>query len=131
MTVLRPDDPALRPDDAHESVTVTAVVPAGADWADEHTVRRWTERVLEAAGTAVPGLRERLLWHEAHTPRQTAQETGTPRGEVPAPALAAAGGRFLRPANTTRLPGLYRVGGGRTRAADCPTRACRAHWWPG
>lgn len=103
----------------------------GADWADEHTVRRWTERVLEAAGTAVPGLRERLLWHEAHTPRQTAQETGTPRGEVPAPALAAAGGRFLRPANTTRLPGLYRVGGGRTRAADCPTRACRARWWPG
>ncbi|WP_326780089.1 NAD(P)/FAD-dependent oxidoreductase [Streptomyces longwoodensis] len=111
VTVLRPDDPALRPDDAHESVTVTAVVPAGADWADEHTVRRWTERVLEAAGTAVPGLRERLLWHEAHTPRQTAAETGTPRGEVPAPALAAAGGRFLHPSNTTRLPGLYRVGG--------------------
>lgn len=30
---------------------------------------------------------------------------------VPGPALAGAGGRFLRPANRTRIPGLYAVGG--------------------
>ncbi|WP_208615720.1 phytoene desaturase family protein [Streptomyces cellostaticus] len=111
VTVLRPDDPALRPDDAHESVVVSAVVSTEAAWEDAGTVRRYTDFLLEAAGSAVPGLRERLLWHEVRTPEHTENETGAGFGAVPAPALAAGGGRFLHPANTTRLPGLYRVGG--------------------
>lgn len=118
VTVLRPGDPALVPDEAHESVVVSATVSAEFDWNDgdgagagEETVRRYTEFVLEAAGRAVPGLRERLLWHEVRTPRHTEQETGARHGAVPAPALAAGQGRLLHPANSTRLPGLYRVGG--------------------
>ncbi|WP_225822736.1 phytoene desaturase family protein [Streptomyces naphthomycinicus] len=111
VTVLRPDDPALRPDDAHESVVLSATVSTEAAWEDEGTVRRYTDFLLEAAERAVPGLRERLLWHEARAPRDTEDETGAPCGAVPAPALAAGQGRFLHPANTTRLPGLYRVGG--------------------
>ncbi|MEU6085964.1 NAD(P)/FAD-dependent oxidoreductase [Streptomyces sp. NPDC047085] len=111
VTVLRPDDPALRPDDAHESVVVSAAVSTEAGWEDEATIRRYTDLLLEAAGRALPGLRERLLWHEVRTPGHTAGETGTLSGAVPAPALAAGGGRFLHPANSTRLPGLYRVGG--------------------
>ncbi|MFF7749879.1 phytoene desaturase family protein [Streptomyces sp. NPDC007971] len=111
VTVLRPDDPALRPDDAHESVVVSAVVPGEAGRQDAGTVRRYTDFLLEAAGSAVPGLRERLLWHEVRAPGHTEQETGTRFGAVPAPALAAGRGRFLHPANSTRLPGLYRVGG--------------------
>ncbi|MET7284983.1 NAD(P)/FAD-dependent oxidoreductase [Streptomyces sp. NPDC005573] len=111
VTVLRPDDAALRPDDAHESVVVSATVPARAGWESRDTVRAYTDFLLEAAGRAVPGLRERLLWHEARTPADTGAETGSGAGSVPAPALAAGGGRFLHPANTTRLPGLYRVGG--------------------
>ncbi|MEW1645046.1 NAD(P)/FAD-dependent oxidoreductase [Streptomyces sp. NPDC091219] len=111
VTVLRPDDPALRPDDAHESVVVSAVLSGDAGWADAETVRRYTDFLLEAAGRAVPRLRERLLWHEVRTPEQTEGETGTRFGTVPAPSLAAGRGRFLHPANTTRVPGLYRVGG--------------------
>lgn len=111
VTVLRPDDPALRPDSAHESVVVSAVVSSEAAWEDEGTVRRYTDFLLEAAQRAVPGLRERLLWHEVRTPVHTEEETGARFGAVPAPALAAGRGRFLHPANTTRLPGLYRVGG--------------------
>ncbi|MET8945634.1 NAD(P)/FAD-dependent oxidoreductase [Streptomyces sp. NPDC004542] len=109
VTVLRPDDPALRPEGGYESAVVQAVVPARADWERESVVRRFAGLVLDAAGAAVPGLRERLVWHEVRTPGHTGAETGT--GAVPAPALAAADGRFLHPANTTRLPGLYRVGG--------------------
>ncbi|SOD87188.1 NAD(P)/FAD-dependent oxidoreductase [Streptomyces sp. Ag109_G2-15] len=111
VTVLRPDDPALRPDGSHESVVVSAVVSSEAAWEDEGTVRRYTDFLLEAAQRAVPGLRERLLWHEVRTPVHTEEETGARFGAVPAPALAAGRGRFLHPANTTRLPGLYRVGG--------------------
>ncbi|WBO66865.1 phytoene desaturase family protein [Streptomyces camelliae] len=111
VTVLRPDDPALKPDEEHESVVVSAVVSSEVGWEDEGTVRRYTDLLLEAARPAIPGLAERLLWHEVRTPEHVEDETGARFGAVPAPALAAGRGRFLHPANTTRLPGLYRVGG--------------------
>ncbi|MEU8759223.1 NAD(P)/FAD-dependent oxidoreductase [Streptomyces sp. NPDC048659] len=103
VTVLRPDDPALRPDDAHESVTVTATVRIREARTDH------VERMLEQAEAAVPGLRERLLWHEARTPDDTLLETGV--GEVPGPALAGAHGQWLPAPNRTDLDGLYLVGG--------------------
>lgn len=110
VTVLRPGDPALVPDGGHESVVLSATVPAGAGWTAAEA-ERFTELVVEASGAAVPGLRERELWREVRTPRETAEETGAPDGTVPAPALAAAAGRFLHPGNPAPLTGLYRVGG--------------------
>lgn len=106
VTVLRPDDPALRPDDAHEAVVLTATVPAGTD-AREAELR--AELMLTAAEAAVPGLRERLLWHEVRTPADVRRETGAEG--VPAPALAGGGAALLRPGNVTGLPNLYRAGG--------------------
>lgn len=105
VTVLRPDDPATRPDADHEAVTVTAVCGPGA------TEAATPDRLLELAGKAVPGLRERLLWQEAHTPADIEAATGAPGGSVPAPALAGAGGQLLYPANATAVPGLYLAGG--------------------
>ncbi|MFE7841614.1 phytoene desaturase family protein [Streptomyces sp. NPDC057474] len=111
VTVLRPDDPALRPDEAHESVVVSAAVPTGIDWTAGDVAERCAELLVTAAEAAVPGLRERLLWLEVRTPADTARETGAERGAVPPPALAAADGRFLHPPNATRFPGLHLVGG--------------------
>ncbi|MFJ9788520.1 phytoene desaturase family protein [Streptomyces globosus] len=106
VTVLRPDDPAVVPDAGHEAVTVTAVCPAaGAGPAPG------PEALLESAARAVPGLRDRLLWHEVHAPADVAAATGAAGGAVPPPALAGADGRLLYPANTTGLPGLYLAGG--------------------
>lgn len=113
VTVLRPDDPAQRPDAEHEAVTVTAVVPAGA-WAaegGEKAAGAFADRMVAAAGRAVPGLAERVLWREVRTPADTAAETGDPGGAVPGPALAGAGGAYLPLPNTTAVPGLYAVGG--------------------
>ncbi|MEV5883222.1 NAD(P)/FAD-dependent oxidoreductase [Streptomyces sp. NPDC052020] len=107
VTVLRPDDPRLVPDAEHEAVTLTAVVPARPDAAGpEHA-----EELITAAERALPGLRDRLLWHEVRTPADIAEATGAARGAVPPPALAAAGGRLLHPSNGTRLGGLFTVGG--------------------
>ncbi|MGV9317480.1 phytoene desaturase family protein [Streptomyces sp. NPDC003660] len=106
VTVLRPDDPALRPDDAHESAVVWATLPTGLDVDAGHA-----EILLDAAAKAIPGLRDRLLWHEIRTPDHNSAETGARHGAVPAPSLAAGDGGLLHPANSTRLPGLYRVGG--------------------
>ncbi|GEB56723.1 phytoene desaturase family protein [Streptomyces gardneri] len=105
VTVLRPDDPALRPDDTHEAVTVTATVRAasGEDW------DTFADRMVDAAGLAVPGLRERLLWRHVRTPEDVRRDTGI--AEVPGPALGGADGRLLPAANVSPLPGLYFAGG--------------------
>ncbi|MEV5984108.1 NAD(P)/FAD-dependent oxidoreductase [Streptomyces sp. NPDC052051] len=111
VTVLRPDDPALRPDDAHEPVVLTATVPTDLDWSAGETAERFADLMVRAADAAVPGIRDRLLWREVRTPRANAEETGADGGAVPHPALAGGAGRGLLPANSTRLPGLYLVGG--------------------
>ncbi|KND38684.1 phytoene desaturase family protein [Streptomyces acidiscabies] len=107
VTVLRPDDPTLTPDAEHEAMVLTATVPAGVEGDHEVTA----EAMLTAAERAVPGLRERLLWREVRTPADVAAATGAEGGSIPPPALAAAEGRLLHPANTTALPGLFTVGG--------------------
>ncbi|MEV8453432.1 NAD(P)/FAD-dependent oxidoreductase [Streptomyces sp. NPDC052095] len=113
VTVVRPDDPSTRPDDAHEAVTLTATVaPHGAvDWTDPAVRERYADVLIDTAAAAVPGIRERLLHAEVRTPAETAAETGAEGGGVPAPALAGADGRYLHAANPTRLPGLYAAGG--------------------
>ncbi|MFE7772322.1 phytoene desaturase family protein [Streptomyces sp. NPDC057445] len=102
VTVLRPDDPTTRPDDAHEALTLTATVtPAG--WADDTVRESYADALVEAARPAVPDICERLLWREVLIPARA--------GRVQPPALAGDGGRYLRPSNSTRLPGLYLAGG--------------------
>ncbi|MGW1146800.1 phytoene desaturase family protein [Streptomyces sp. NPDC002454] len=110
VQVLRTGDPAGVPDAQHEAVTLTATVPADGGTATE-AYERAAGRMVEAAGRAVPGLADRLLWREVRTPVQVAADTAAPGGAVPAPALAAAGGRLLHQANDTRVPGLFLVGG--------------------
>lgn len=113
VTVLRPDDPAVRPDAGHEAITLTATVaPHGrVDWADAEVVTAFADRMLLAAEAAVPGLAERVVWREVRTPADTERVTGAPGGGVPAPALSGGGGAFLFPGNAAELTGLYRVGG--------------------
>ncbi|MEU8776057.1 NAD(P)/FAD-dependent oxidoreductase [Streptomyces sp. NPDC048606] len=106
VTVLRPDDPATRPDADHEAVTVSAACgpSGGTEVVDPGRLAALAER-------AVPDLRERLLWQEVRTPADVEAATGALGGAVPAPALAGAGGQQLYPANVTGLPGLYLAGG--------------------
>ncbi|OIJ68767.1 phytoene desaturase family protein [Streptomyces mangrovisoli] len=112
VLVDRPDDPALRPDADHESVVLTATVPAATeyDWAAPGAADAFADRMVAAAGRAVPGLGERVLWREVRTPLDTERETGATGGAVPPPALAAPEG-VLHPANATAVPGLFAVGG--------------------
>ncbi|NEB53063.1 NAD(P)/FAD-dependent oxidoreductase, partial [Streptomyces griseus] len=53
--VLRPDDPATRPDPEHEAVTLTATVaPRGpVDWRDAGVRQRFADVLVERASAAV------------------------------------------------------------------------------
>lgn len=113
VTVLRPDDAELVPDLGHEAITLSSVVPEQPDrgWAEREVFDLHAENLIAVAERAVPGLRDRLLWHEVCTPADIAEATGTEGGAVPAPALAAGAGRLLHPSNSTAIPGLFTVGG--------------------
>lgn len=114
VTVLRPDDPALVPDPGHESAVLVSTVPARTDTegpAGRQALDEQADRMITAAERALPGLRDRILWWEVRTPAAIEEATGAAGGAVPAPALAAGGGRLLHPGNTTGLPGLFTVGG--------------------
>ncbi|MGW0789386.1 phytoene desaturase family protein [Streptomyces sp. NPDC002911] len=113
VTVLRPDDPATRPDAEHEAVTLTATVaPHGpVDWTAPALRERFADAVIGQAAEAVPGLRERILHTEVRTPAETAGDTGAEGGSVPTPALAGVGGAYLHSGNRAPLPGLYLAGG--------------------
>ena len=114
VTVLRPDDASTRPDDAHEAVTLTAVVPPHGpvlDWTAPGAADAFASLLVGVAERAVPGLRERELWREVRTPRDAERDTGVPGGSVPPPSLAGAAGALLRAPNRTGLAGLYAVGG--------------------
>ncbi|GAA2078384.1 NAD(P)/FAD-dependent oxidoreductase [Streptomyces albiaxialis] len=110
LTVLRPDDPALRPDDAHGTAVLTVPVPVGAV-REEGEAERLASALLAAADGAGLGLSERVVWREIRTPRDYEDETGAPGGQVPPPALAGASGALLQPPNQTGLEGLFAVGG--------------------
>ncbi|MDQ0842197.1 NAD(P)/FAD-dependent oxidoreductase [Streptomyces sp. V1I6] len=111
VVVMRPDDPLLRPDDDHETVTLTSTVPAepagGQGWAE--IAEEAADRMVAAAQAAVPGLRERILWRVVRTPEDTRRDTAS--AAVPAPALAGSSGAFLPATNTCPLEGLYLAGG--------------------
>ncbi|MYR56476.1 NAD(P)/FAD-dependent oxidoreductase, partial [Streptomyces sp. SID625] len=70
VVVARPGDPALVPDPEHEAVTLTATVPTqgSAAAAGPRELAAHADRMITAAARAVPGLRDRLLWHEVRTP---------------------------------------------------------------
>ncbi|MDG5802660.1 NAD(P)/FAD-dependent oxidoreductase [Streptomyces ossamyceticus] len=113
VTVVRPDDPALVPDSGHEAIVISAAVPngPGGHEAESEVFEQQARSAITAAERAVPGLRDRLLWHELHTPADIERTTGAAGGAIPAPALAAGDGRLLQPSNTTAVPGLFTVGG--------------------
>ncbi|HET6633832.1 MAG TPA: NAD(P)/FAD-dependent oxidoreductase [Streptomyces sp.] len=106
VTVLRPDDPLLRPDDVHESAVLSTAVPGPVD-----DPQRLADELLAAAEDAGLGLADRLLWRVVRTPADDEADTLSPGGLVPAPALAGADGAFLHAPNRGALHGLYRAGG--------------------
>jgi phytoene desaturase len=111
--VLRPDDPALRPNGAHETVVLSATAPSRdiEDWKQPALGEAWADAMVAQASKAVEGLAGRILWREVYTPEDIAAQTGAPDGDLPAPALAGRSGRYLMRSNSPRLPGLYVAGG--------------------
>ena len=125
--VCAPDDPAMRPDDDHEALFVLVNAPrhqlpvdgrrgqgrraAGVDWSEAGLADSYADRVLEVMAARGLDVRDRVMWREVRTPADLEAATRSPGGSIYGTSSNGARAAFLRPANQSRLEGLFLVGG--------------------
>jgi phytoene desaturase len=116
--VCAPDDPLVRPD-AHEAWFVLVNAPRHGrdaargelDWDSAGLATGYAERILSLLAARGLPVRERLLFCEIITPADLQRRTGAPGGAIYGGALHGLRAVFTRPANRSRVPGLFLVGG--------------------
>ncbi|MHB1612820.1 MAG: phytoene desaturase family protein [Actinomycetes bacterium] len=133
--ISAPDDPGLRPDDGHESwfVLVNAA-PHGAgepgdgtlDWRAPGLAERYADHVLAEMAARGLEVRDRLVWRVVRTPADLAEETGAVGGSIYGSSSNGVRSAFLRPANRSRLAGLFLVGGSAHPGGGLPLVALSA-----
>jgi len=111
-----PDDPAMRPDDDHESWILLINAPTHGhgknqfDWNDEYA-QSYADQMIELLADRGIDLRSRILWREVITPSDLAKRTRAPGGSIYGTSSNGMRAAFLRPTNQSPIPGLYLVGG--------------------
>lgn len=130
IVVSAPDDPALRPDDAHEAWSVQVIAPRhvatgsedpaagrilgrprGIDWAAPGVADGYADRVLALMARRGLEVRDRVLWRELRTPADVERRTRSVGGSLHGPSSNTNRSTFIRPANRSPVPGLFLVGG--------------------
>ena len=108
-----PDDPAMRPDDDHESwfILVNAPGQGVIDWRREGLQEQYADHVLAQLAHRGTDIRDRVLWRRVQTPADLQQQTWSPGGAIYGTSSNGARAAFTRPANRSPVPGLYLVGG--------------------
>ena len=115
--ISAPDDPALRPDDAHEAWFVLVNAPRhdprgrGVDWDAAGLADKYADRILELMAERGLDVRDRLLWRTIRTPADLERDTHSIGGSIYGSSSNGARAAFLRPANRSAVDGLFLVGG--------------------
>jgi len=114
--VCAPDDPAMRPDDDHESWFVLVNAPRhdpqrGVDWTDQPMAQAYAERILTLLARRGIDVRNRIEWKEIRTPADLERDARAPGGSIYGTSSNGARAAFARPANQSPIPGLFLVGG--------------------
>jgi phytoene desaturase len=114
--VCAPDDPAMRPDDDHESWFILINAPRhdpqhGVDWSNNQLAESYADRILALLAARGVDVRDRIIWREIRTPADLQREARAPGGSIYGTSSNGARAAFARPANQSPVPGLYLVGG--------------------
>jgi phytoene desaturase len=112
------DDPAMRPDEDHESWFVLVNAPRhrsgpapGVDWDRPGLAEEYADHVLAVMAGRGLDVRDRVLWRVVRTPADLERATRSPGGSIYGTSSNGVRAAFLRPANRSPLPGLFLVGG--------------------
>ncbi len=111
--ISAPDDPALRPDDGCEAwfVLVNAARHGDVDWDEPGRADAYADHVLAVMARRGLDVRHRVRWRVVRTPADLQRETRAPGGAIYGTSSNGPRSAFLRPANTSPVPGLFLVGG--------------------
>ena len=114
--ICAPDDPLMRPDDAHESWFVLVNAPRhqpghGVDWTAPGLAESYADRVLDVMAARGLDVRDRVIWRVVRTPADLEVATRAPGGSIYGTSSNGRRAAFLRPANQSPIPGLFLVGG--------------------
>ncbi len=113
-----PDDPAMRPDDDHESWFILVNAPrhdpagrTGIDWNAPGLADSYADSILTTLAARGMDVRDRIIWREVSTPADLERTVRAPGGSIYGSSSNGARAAFSRPANASPIPGLYLVGG--------------------
>jgi phytoene desaturase len=116
--VCAPDDPLMRPDDAHESWFVLVNAPRHGDgsngtidWRASGLAEQYGEHILNTLAARGMDVRDRIRWQEIRTPADLEMQVRAPGGAIYGTSSNGSRAAFQRPANQSPIPGLYLVGG--------------------
>src|SRR4051812_9736352 len=131
--ISAPDDPALRPDDAHEAWFVLVNAPrqdatgrTGVDWTAPGVADGYADRILAVLAERGSDVRPRLLWRQVRTPADLERDTRSVGGSIYGTSSNGARAAFLRPANAAPVRGLFLVGGSAHPGGGLPLVALSA-----
>jgi phytoene desaturase len=116
LYISAPDDPDLRPDEDSESWFVLVNAPRheprrGVDWTAPGLADRYAAHLLDVLAGRGLDVRDRLRWCEVRTPADLERDTGAVGGSIYGTSSNGLRAAFLRPANSSPVPGLFLVGG--------------------
>src|SRR5690606_15189646 len=81
------------------------------DWTAGGLAHRYADRVLAVLAGRGLDVRDRIAWRAVRTPFHLERATAAPGGAVWGDAIDGAAAVLRRPANRTRVRGLFLVGG--------------------
>jgi phytoene desaturase len=121
LYVSAPDDASLRPSADSEAWFVLVNAPRHAEgnssahdtvnWNEPGLRDRYAQQMLDLLARRGFDIRHRIDVMRIRTPADLERETGSPGGAIYGTASHGPRSAFLRPANATKIPGLYLVGG--------------------
>ena len=131
--ISAPDDSAICPPE-HEAWFVLVNAPrhgtdgsrGALDWDSPGLASGYEGRVLSLLAARGVPVRERLLFSKVLTPADLQRRTGAPGGAIYGPALHGLRSSVRRPANASKVRGLYLVGGSTQPGGGLPLVALSA-----
>jgi len=81
------------------------------NWETPGLADAYAERILDVLAARGVDLRPRIRWQQLRTPADIERDTGSIGGAIYGTASHGAMAAFRRPANQSKIPGLYLVGG--------------------
>jgi len=129
LYVSRADDPAAAPA-GHESWFVLVNAPrhgvGGVDWDFPGLAGGYADLLLTRLAARGLDVRDRVLFAHRRTPADLERATRAPGGAIYGSSSNGPRAAFLRPANRSRLPGLFLVGGSAHPGGGLPLVALSA-----